>query len=344
MSSNTRSPPCSWTERSSSTWAGIRCTWNGRRAIHLDTSASTRKALDCFSPATTSCPSSHRTSGCILRAHPIRCTTTSRASSAWLTASRNSSCLRTDARSRMSPLESMLWSRTITGGWTRSRRSWAGTRRRRGRSRSSCGVRATTSTRRGLRSRKGWRTCRLLRSTGACANLSRPSSCAGSSLDPEREEVSRVATDPDDTRPRVCPDDRTKRLDHQGLGHRLQLAGHALSVLLRVGVSDHHAQSLAPIDLARQVDHPIQGAVESAHALEWGDEPVAYAEHRFHLQHRAEQRVRATDASTASQEFEGGHREVRLHLVTHCANALHHRFSARAPSGELGCREREQSE
>jgi hypothetical protein len=94
-------------------------------------------------------------------------------------------------------------------------------------------------------------------------------------------------------------------LDHQRFCDRLELATHAFRIGLCVPVPDDDAHTAAPVDLARQLDDPVQGAVEGADALERSDQAVANAEDRFHLQDRAEQRACAPDLSATSQEFQG---------------------------------------
>src|SRR4029077_16720302 len=113
-----------------------------------------------------------------------------------------------------------------------------------------------------------------------------------------------VAANPDDTRPRVGADDGAERLDHQCVGYRFRLPSHPLGIALSASVADDETDPLAMVDLTRQVDHAIERAVERAHALERGYEPVANAKHGLYLQHRAKQCARAPDAASAPQEFQ----------------------------------------
>jgi hypothetical protein len=104
----------------------------------------------------------------------------------------------------------------------------------------------------------------------------------------------------------VSPDDRAERLDHQRFGDRVERSGDSLRVSFGISVADDHADALAAIDLTRQLDDPIQRAIESPYALQRGDEPVADAQDGLDLKNRTQKCVGPTDSTSAAQELQRG--------------------------------------
>src|SRR6516165_10502836 len=99
-----------------------------------------------------------------------------------------------------------------------------------GRSRSSSGVLAKTSTRSVSRCRKGWLTCKRWRSTATSRSRLRRRPCGGEGFDAEREDVGGIASDADHAWACVRPDDWAERLDHQRVAVRLKLARYSLGI------------------------------------------------------------------------------------------------------------------
>src|SRR6266851_4203655 len=196
------------------------------------------------------------------------------------------------------------WRPITAGGSIKFSRSSPPARSPRGRSRWSFGARGATCTKGAWPSRKDSRTCRRSRSKAAWKSWSVLPRCDGGRhqrrLDPEREELRGIAADSDHARSGMRSDDRPEWLDHQRVGDRLELSRHTLRVGLRIRMADDETHAFAGIDLARQLDDSVQRSVKCAHALERRHEPVADAEHRLDLQHRAQQRARATDATATS--------------------------------------------
>src|SRR5712691_1301240 len=227
--------------------------------------------------------------------------------------------------SRPRRAESPRWRLITAGGSVKFSRSCPPARGPRGRSPWSFGVRGTTCTKGALPSRKDSLTCRRLRSKAAWRRWSVLPRCDGGrhqlKLDPEREELRGIAADSDHARSGMRSDDGPEWLDHQRVGERLELSGHALRVGLRVRGADDETHALAGIDLARELDDAVQRSVKRAHALERRHEPVSYSDHRLVLHHRSQQCARATDTTASSQELEGRNREVRVDVRPHRQHA-----------------------
>src|SRR5260370_6002813 len=202
------------------------------------------------------------------------------------------------AHTRTRPLASKSWKGITGAGSTRSSRSSAGEKRRVGKLPWSCGVPANISTRSAWLYRKAWRISRRWPSTTELLSRLRPKPCAGRRFDAESEQLRRVAPDTHHPRTGVCSDDRAQRLDHQRLGDRLELPADSLGVRLSVAMADDHANTVAAVDLARQLDDPVQRPVEGANPLQRSDEAVADAQNRLDLQHRAEKRAGRPDPSS----------------------------------------------
>ena len=128
--------------------------------------------------------------------------------------------------------------------------------------------------------------------------------------------------------------DWPERLDHQRLGDRLERLADFLRVLLRVGVAHHCTDAFAPVHGFCQLDDAVEGAFESSHALQRLDHTVADAQHGFDLQHRAQHRARATDASATAQKFERCDREVGLHVRPDCLDLVDDRLRVSAIRSE----------
>ena len=168
---------------------------------------------------------------------------------------------------------------------------------------------------------------------------SRPPLCAGRPLDSEGQQLRRVAADTHHPGSGVSAYNRSQGLDHQRLGDRIQLSADPLRVRFRVGVADDHANTVASIDVARELDDSVQRSVERAHAFERGDQPVADAQDRLHLQHRPDECACIPDPSPATQEFERGDREVSLNARSHLENLGFNCSSVLSARRERGSRQ-----